>query len=199
MAQLQRYKCKECGFTIMSSEDGDYSLMSGSGHYYLCPRCKDVFRKTWSYGDIDLNTKDYSYEKDNHLADLLAKDIPKVLQEKFKKDVLWFQGEVIKGDESHYYGKTLTHEAVNWTKEVFWEKLFKFLKRKEYAESINIDEFRRIVKDPHFEKFAKYTNCINNVKCSHCEGQALSWSPIDRCPKCGNILEFEPNSLILVD
>lgn len=39
MATLYRYKSKECGFTIMSSEDGDYSLMSGHGHYYICTKC----------------------------------------------------------------------------------------------------------------------------------------------------------------
>ena len=115
IAQLHRYKCKQCDFAIMSSKDGDYSLMSGPGHYYLCPRCKKVFRSNWSFRDIDLTIKDYSYEKDNALPYLLSKAVSEEFQEVFIKDVSWFQGEVIKGDESLYYGKTSTHDAAKWT------------------------------------------------------------------------------------
>ena len=199
MARLVHYKCKECGYTIFSSEDGDYSLMSGPGHFYICPKCKVVFRRNWNYRDIDLTTEDYSFEKDKYLANLLAKNIPEDIKEVFIKDVLWFQGEVIKGDESIYYGKTLTHDAVKWTKAIFWEKLFKYLQRKDYAKSIKINEFSETIKSPHFEKYARYNNSINNVKCSHCNGQAFMWSPLDGCPKCGNVLELESNCITLVD
>lgn len=199
MALLHKYKCKECGFTIMSSEDGGYSLMSGPGHYYLCPKCKNVFRRNWSFRDNDLTVKDYSYEKDNALPYLLSKAVSKEFQEVFIKDVSWFQGEVIKGEESLYYGKTSTHDAVKWTKNCFWEKLFKYLKRKEYTEYINMHELMKAVEDPAFERYTRFNNSINNVKCESCNGQAFSWSPSDGCPKCGSILELEPNSLILVD
>jgi rubrerythrin len=183
----------------MSSEDGDYSLMSGPGHYYLCPKCKNVFRRNWSFIDNDLTVKDYSYEKDNALPYLLSKAVSKEFQEVFIKDVSWFQGEVIKGEESLYYDKTSTHDAVKWTKNCFWEKLFKYLKRKEYAEYINMHELMKAVEDPAFERYTRFNNSINNVKCESCNGQAFSWSPSDGCPKCGSILELEPNSLILVD
>lgn len=195
MARLYQYKCKECGFTIMSSEDGNYNLMSGPGHYYICPKCKNVFRSNWSIRDIESRTKDYSLQKDIHLAKLLAKAIPEDLQEVFINDVLWFQGEVMKGEESLYYGKTSTHDAVKWTKKVFWEKLFKYLQRKEYAEAIKLHELIATVESPYFEKYAKY----NNVRCKSCNGQALAWSPSDGCPKCGCILELESSSRILVD
>lgn len=195
MATLYRYKCKGCGYTILSSKNGDHSLLCGPGHYYICPKCKDVFSKNWTHKDMDSTSEDYSYEKDIYLANLLAKTIPADLQEVFIKDVSWFQSEVIKGEESKYYGKTLNHDAVKWTKKVFWEKLFKFLQRKDYAKSIKIDELRAIVDNPLFEKYARYIN----VRCNHCNEHAILWSPIDGCPKCGNILELELDSLILAD
>lgn len=33
MATLHNYKCHKCGFSILSSKDGDNSLLSGSGHF----------------------------------------------------------------------------------------------------------------------------------------------------------------------
>lgn len=60
-------------------------------------------------------------------------------------------------------------------------------------------ELMKAVEDPAFERYARFNNSINNVKCESCNGQAFSWSPSDGCPKCGSILELEPNSLILVD
>lgn len=199
MACLYLYKCKQCDFAIMSSKDGDYSLMSGAGHYYLCPRCKKVFRRNWSFRDDDLTNKDYSYEKDNALPNLLSKAVSEDFQEVFIKDVSWFQGEVIKGEESLYYGKTSNHGAVKWTKKIFGEKLFKYLQRKEYAEYIKMHELMKAVEDPAFERYARFNNSINNIKCESCNGQALAWSPSDGCPKCGCILELESGSLILVD
>jgi len=183
----------------MSSEDGDYNLMSGPGHYYLCPRCKKVFRRNWSFRDIDLTSKDYSYEKDSALPNLLSKAVSEEFQEVFKKDVSWFQGEVMKGEESLYFGKTSTHDSVKWTKKVFWEKLFKYLQRKEYAEYIKMHELIEAVESPSFERYARFNNNINNVRCESCNGQALSWSPSDGCPKCSCVLELESNSIILVD
>ena len=41
MATLYKYKCKECGYTINSSQDGDYTLLSGQGHFYKCSECND--------------------------------------------------------------------------------------------------------------------------------------------------------------
>lgn len=199
MAQLYRYKCKGCGITIMSSKDGDYSLMSGPGHYYICPKCKNVFRTSWSFRDIESTTKDYSPQKDIHLAKLLAKVISEDLQEVFIKDVLWFQDEVMKGDESKYYGKTSTHDAVKWTKNLFWEKLFKYLLRKEYAQSINIGKLREAIEDPHFEEYARYNNSINNVKCPQCNSPSFQWSPLRDCPKCGNFMELDSGCIMLVD
>lgn len=196
---LYRYTCKVCGFTIHSSKDGDYSLISGPGKFYICRKCKDVFTKNWTYRDIDLSTKDYSFESDIHLAELLAKAIPEDFQEVFKKDVSWFQGEVMKGDESKYYGKTLTHDAVKWTKKVFWEKLFKYLLRREYAKSLKMNELREAVENPYFENVARYMNIINHVKCPHCNGLTLLWSPSRVCPKCSNVLELESNSIMFVD
>lgn len=196
MARLVHYKCKECGYTIFSSEDGDYSLMSGPGHFYICPKCKVVFRRNWNYRDIDLTTEDYSFEKDKRLANLLAKNISEDIKEVFIKDVLWFQGEVMKGDESIYYGKTLTHDAVKWTKIVFWEKLFKYLQRKYYANSIKLDDLKKMVENPHFYLFAKH---MNNMRCDNCHENALPWNPKDGCPKCGNTLEPDSSCGMLVD
>jgi len=87
----------------------------------------------------------------------------------------------------------------NGLKIVFGRNCSKYLKRKEYAENIKMHELMKAVKDSAFERYARFYNNINNVKCESCNGQASSWSPSDGCPKCGNILELEPNSLILVD
>lgn len=199
MAVLHIHKCVGCGYTIWSSKGGDYNLMCGPGHFYICPQCKVVFPKSWVNMDICLTTEACSYAEDVHFADLLAKTVPDDLQEIVLKDVKWFQGEVMKGDKSKYYGQTLTHDAVRWTKQVFWNKLFKYLLRKDYGKSIRIDEIRTIVEKEHLVKYARYTNNINNVKCSHCNGQALMWRPLDGCPKCGNVLELDSNNIACVD
>lgn len=70
MAILNNYKCHKCGFRILSSKDGDNSVL------------------------------------------------------------LWFQNEVVKGEESKYFGKNLIHDVVIWTEETFWDKLFRFLHRR---------------------------------------------------------------------
>ena len=43
MAILHNYKCHKCGFRILSSKDGDNSLLSGPGHFYKCTECNHVF------------------------------------------------------------------------------------------------------------------------------------------------------------
>ena len=133
MATLYNYKCNRCGFSILSSKDGDNSLLSGPGHFYKCTECNHVFTKNWIYKDIHLSAKEYPLEKDNHLADILMENVPEEFQECMKNDVLWFQNEVVKGEESKYFGKNLIHDAVIWTEETFWNKLLKFLLRKKYA------------------------------------------------------------------
>ena len=106
MAVLHIHKCVGCGYTIWSSKGGDYNLMCGPGHFYICPQCKVVFPKSWVNMDICLTTEACSYAEDVHFADLLAKTVPDDLQEIVLKDVKWFQGEVMKGDKSKYYGHT---------------------------------------------------------------------------------------------
>ena len=198
MATLYRYKCKECGYTINSSQDGDYTLMSGPGHFYKCSECNCVFTKVWVRWDMDAIVKDYSFEKDDHLADLLKNIVSEDFCEVFKKDILWFQQEVRKGDESKYYGKTITHDAVIWTEEIFWAKLLKFLQRKDYAKSIKIEWLTDAIKEPLFKIHAAYINCTHHVKCCHCNGDALPWSPSCGCPRCGKTLEKQ-NCIMLVD
>jgi len=198
MATLYRYKCKGCGFTIDSSEDGDYTLMSGPGHFYKCSECSCVFTKVWARWDMDANVKDYSFEKDDHLADFLKNIVCEEYQEVFKRDILWFQKEVRKGDESKYYGKTISHDAVTWTEETFWAKLLKFLQRKDYAKSIEIEWLKDAIKEPVFKKHAAYIYNTHHVKCYQCNGDALPWSPSCDCPQCGNILEKQ-KCIMLVD
>ena len=198
MATLYRYKCKECGYTINSSQDGDYTLMSGPGHFYICSECNCVFTKVWVHWDMDFIVKDYSFEKDDHLADLLKNIVSEEFHEVFKKDILWFQQEVRKGDESKYYGKTITHDAVTWTEEIFWAKMLKFLQRKDYGKSIKIEWLTAAIKQPLFKIHAAYINSTHHVKCCNCDGDALPWSPSFGCPQCGNALESEPG-ILLVD
>lgn len=199
MATLYIYKCKECGYTINTSQDGDYTLMSGPGHFYKCSECNCVFPKVWVRWDMDAIVKDYSFEKDDHLADLLKNIVSEEFHEVFKKDILWFQQEVRKGDESEYYGKTIAHDAVTWTDEKFWEKLLKFIQRKDYAKSIKIGWLVDAIKEPILlKKHAAYLNSTHHVKCYHCDGDALPWSPSCGCPQCGNVLEKQ-NGIMLVD
>lgn len=198
MATLYRYRCKKCGYTINSSLDGDYTLMSGPGHFYKCSECNCVFPKVWVHWDMDAIVKDYSFEKDDHLADLLNNIVSGEFHEFLKKDIIWFQQEVRKGDESKYYGKTITHDAVTWTEETFWEKLLKFLPKKDYAKSIKFELLIDAIKEPIFKKHAAYINSTHHVICHHCNGDALPWSPSCGCPQCGNILEKQ-NGIMLVD
>ena len=130
MATLYKYKCKECGYTINSSQDGDYTLLSGQGHFYKCSECNCVFSKVWAHWDTDVIVKDYSFEKDEFLADLLKNSVSEEFQEAFKRDILWFQQEVRKGNESKYYGKTKTHDAVIWAEGTFWAEFSNFSKEK---------------------------------------------------------------------
>lgn len=200
MATLYRYKCKECGYTINSSQDGDYTLMSGQAHFYKCPECNCVFTKVWTHWDMDAIVKDFSFEKDDHLADLLKNIVSEEFQEVFKRDIIWFQQEVRKGNDSKYYGKTTSHDAVTWTDETFWAKLLKYLQRIDYAKSIiKIEWLMDAIKEPIlFKKHAAYINSTHHVKCHHCNGDALPWSPSCGCPRCGNILE-EQKGIMLVD
>lgn len=198
MATLYRYKCKECGYTINSSQDGDYTLISGPGHFYKCSECNCVFAKVWARRDLDAIVKDYSFEKDDHLADLLKNIVSEEFHEVFEKDILWFQQEVSKGDESRYYGKTITHDAVTWTEETFWTKLLKFLQRKDYAKSIKIEWLTDAIKEPLFKIHAAYLNSTHHVRCCHCDGDAFPWNPSCGCPQCDNILEKQ-EGIMLVD
>ena len=68
MATLYRYKCKECGYTINTSQNGDYTLMSGPGHFYKCSECNCVFTKVLPRWDLDAIVKDYSFEKPKKLV-----------------------------------------------------------------------------------------------------------------------------------
>lgn len=199
MATLYFYKCKECGYTINTSQDGYYTLMSGLGHFYKCSECNSVFARVWAHRDMDAIVKDYSFEKDDHLADLLKNIVSEDFYEVFKKDILWFQQEVRKGDESQYYGKTITHDAVTWTDDTFWVKLIKYLKRKDYVNSIKIEWLMDAMKEPLlFKKHAAYINITHHVKCYHCDGDAFPWDPSCGCPQCGNILEKQ-ELMMLVD
>lgn len=199
MATLYKYKCKECGYTINSSQDGDYTLMSGPGHFYKCSKCNCVFAKVWARLEMDAIVKDYSFEKDDYLADSLKNIVSEDFYEVFKKDIIWFQQEVRKGDESKYYGKTITYDAVTWTEETFLTKLLKYLQRKDYAKSIKIEWLMDAIKEPIlFKKHAAYINNTHHVKCNHCDGDALPWTPSYGCPQCGNILEKQ-EFILLVD
>lgn len=202
MAILYNYKCNRCGFSILSSEDGDNSLHCGPGHFYKCTECNHVFTKNWIYKDIYLSAKEYPLEKDNHLADIFMENIPEEYKENLKNDVLWFQNEVVKGEDSYYYGKSLTHEAVTWTEETFWNKLLKFMHRKRYAKFINFTKFENTTNRHLLRQHLAYMNSINsmnNVKCTSCNGNAELWNPSKGCPVCGNILEKLNNYMILED
>lgn len=198
MATLYKYKCKECGYTINSSQDGDYTLMSGPGHFYKCSECNCVFTKVWARWDMDVIAKDYSFLNDEHLVDLLKNMVPEEFQEALKRDVSWFQQEVKKGTDSIYYGKTITHDAVIWTEEKFGVKLLKFLQRKDYAKSIKFASLKVVVKEPRLKKYAAYINSTHHVKCYHCNGNAFPWSSSCGCPRCGNTMEKQ-NCIMLVD
>ena len=199
MATLHNYKCHKCGFRILSSKDGDNSLLSGPGHFYKCTECNHVFTKNWIYKDIYLSAKEYPLEKDKYLADILMKNVPKEFQESLKNDVLWFQNEVVKGEESKYYGKNLTHDAVIWTEETFWNKLLKFLLRKKYANFINFTKFKDTTQRHELRLYLAYVNSKNNVKCIRCNGNAELWNPSKGCPICGNVLEKQDNYMFFTD
>lgn len=199
MATLHNYKCHKCGFSILSSKDGDNSLLSGPGHFYKCTECNHVFTKNWIYKDIYLSAKEYPLEKDKYLADILMKNVPKDFQESLKNDVLWFQNEVVKGEESKYFGKNLIHDAVIWTEETFWNKLLKFLLRKKYANFINFTKFKDTTQRHELRLYLAYMNSKNNVKCIRCNGNAELWNPSKGCPICGNILEKQDDYIILAD
>lgn len=199
MATLYNYKCNRCGFSILSSKDGDNSLLSGPGHFYKCTECNHVFTKNWIYRDIYLSAKEYPLEKDKYLADILMKNVPKEFQESLKNDVLWFQNEVVKGEESKYFGKNLIHDAVIWTEETFWNKLLKFLLRKKYAKFINFTKFKNTTQRHELRLYLAYMNSKNNVKCIRCNGNAELWNPSKGCPICGNVLEKQENYMIFAD
>ena len=200
MATLYRYKCKESGYTINSSQDGDYTLMSGPGHIYKCSECNHVFTKVWARWDLDAIVKDYSFKKDDHLADFLKRIVPEELYEVFKKDILWFQQEIRKGNESRYYGKTITHDAVTWTDEIFLAKLLKFLQGKDYVKSIKLELLMPAIKEHILlKKHAAYLNSTHHVKCHQCGAEAHPWAPSCGCPQCGKILLEEQELMILVD
>ena len=199
MATLRNYKCHKCGFRILSSKYGDNSLLSGPGHFYKCTECNHVFTKNWIYRDIYLSAKEYPLEKDKYLADILMKNVPKEFQESLKNDVLWFQNEVVKGEESKYSGKNLTHDAVIWTEETFWNKLLKFLLRKKYANFINFTKFKDTTQRHELRLYLAYMNSKNNVKCIRCNGNAELWNPSKGCPICGNVLEKQDNYMFFTD
>jgi len=184
MAILNKYKCKECGFSVFASENGYISLMRGNGHIYRCPECNELFNKIWSQSEIEQAVGNYSFAKDEYLTDLLVDVVPEYFGESFRRDVLWFQQEVLKGEESKYYG------GVIWTDYAFWDKLILYVKKKKYAESINKKEIIKMVNGPDFKRNAAWANLFKKVKCSCCGENAIIWSPKDGCPKCGNTMEL---------
>lgn len=96
MATLHNYKCHKCGFSILSSKDGDNSLLSGPGHFYKCTECNHVFTKNWIYRDIYLSAKEHPLEKDKYLADILMENVPEEFQECMKMMFCGFRMKLLK-------------------------------------------------------------------------------------------------------
>lgn len=161
-------------------------------------RMQSHFYKNWIIKDL-LKANDCPIEKDIHLADILKEKVSEEYKEDLKNDVLWFQHEVAKGEDSYYYGKTLTHDAVRWTEETFWDKLLIFLHRKKYAKFINFTMFENTTYRHILSQYLSYMNSTNNVKCVRCNGNAELWNPLKGCPVCGNILEKQNDFKILED
>ena len=42
MAQLKKYKCKRCGYSILAHRKGHYSLMAGECYTFSCSECKEI-------------------------------------------------------------------------------------------------------------------------------------------------------------
>ena len=42
MATMHTYRCKECGFEIMSNPHGFYSLMMGQVYNFKCTNCHNI-------------------------------------------------------------------------------------------------------------------------------------------------------------
>ena len=42
MAQLKKYKCKRCGYSILAHRKGRYSLMAGECYTFSCSECKEI-------------------------------------------------------------------------------------------------------------------------------------------------------------
>ena len=42
MATWFTYKCKKCGYEVMTEPSGKYMLMSGEYQNYSCPNCREI-------------------------------------------------------------------------------------------------------------------------------------------------------------
>ena len=42
MAELKIYKCKACGYEVMTESRGHYSMMSGKYYNFSCHACKEI-------------------------------------------------------------------------------------------------------------------------------------------------------------
>lgn len=42
MATLQTYRCKKCGYEVLTEPQGFYALMSGQFYNFKCKNCKEI-------------------------------------------------------------------------------------------------------------------------------------------------------------
>lgn len=42
MAQLRTFKCKKCGYSVLTEHNGHYALMSGEYYNFKCSHCKNI-------------------------------------------------------------------------------------------------------------------------------------------------------------
>lgn len=55
MGQLLKYKCKQCGYSLLAHRQGHYSLMRGECYLFSCSECKEIV----SLLDRDLAKESY--------------------------------------------------------------------------------------------------------------------------------------------
>ena len=42
MADFRTYKCRKCGYKVLTEPQGHYALMSGSYYNFKCTKCKEI-------------------------------------------------------------------------------------------------------------------------------------------------------------